>query len=681
MQKKAGVCISILLFLLFATATPMAGEKEACLDCHEGDDFPPRFLEFNNTGFPGGEETSEDVKEIHLEKFENSAHKDQLCTDCHTTATVDHDDEGKKIARVNCQSCHKGQYKTYSKTVHGKALLKRQDRFAPTCASCHGNHYILKASSPDSSTNILHVPETCGRCHKEGTAMTDTHEISRSKIVEHYSMSIHGKALFERGLTVAPVCTTCHGSHDILAHEDQKSKISKTNVAATCMQCHGLIEKTHQPMVRGRLWEKEQGKPPVCVECHKPHDLQQAIYDKTITDQNCLECHSNPDLKVTRDGKTVSLFVDNTKHENSVHKEEPCVKCHFDIHPDSDTLCKDPAALREHLQKTGNVVESVCKELKQVDCASCHDQEVLAYQTGIHGKLAAKNDADAPNCLTCHGKHDVLSKKDPASVTAALNIPNLCTDCHRDGEKSAIRKTATQTHILQSYSQSIHGEGAQKSGLSVSANCASCHTSHKVLPAADPESTVNHANISGTCSNCHIGISETLNKSVHSPEVTKTDKKLPVCNDCHSSHTISRHDAGEFRLQIATQCGDCHKDAMDSYFETYHGKASKLGEKNTAKCSDCHSSHNVLPATNAKSTLHPKNVVGTCKNCHPGSNPNFAGFLPHATHNDPVKYPILFYSYWAMTLLLIGTFLFFGLHTLLWLIRGLIDRKKHDQQF
>ncbi len=46
MQKKAGFIISLILFLFFSSAVLMAGEKEACLDCHEGDDFPPRFLEF-----------------------------------------------------------------------------------------------------------------------------------------------------------------------------------------------------------------------------------------------------------------------------------------------------------------------------------------------------------------------------------------------------------------------------------------------------------------------------------------------------------------------------------------------------------------------------------------------------------------------------------------------------------
>ncbi len=58
-----------------------------------------------------------------------------------------------------------------------------------------------------------------------------------------------------------------------------------------------------------------------------------------------------------------------------------------------------------------------------------------------------------------------------------------------------------------------------------------------------------------------------------------------------------------------------------------------------------------------KSKLSRENVVETCKTCHPSANRQFAGYLTHATHHDPVKYPILFWVFWGMTGLLVGTFL------------------------
>lgn len=670
------ILLFIGLLLLTAPFGLMAGINEDCLECHEGGDPPSHFFEFIHIGFKDASQPEKEVSDLYLPGFKKSAHADKTCIDCHTTATVTHDEDEKKIEKVKCQSCHKKQFKKYTKTVHGQAVLKRNDKFAPTCSSCHGNHYIQTSKSPDSPTNILNIPETCGRCHKEGTAMTATHQIDRKDIVSHYSMSIHGKALHERGLIVAPACTTCHGTHDILQHENPQSRINKANVANTCVQCHAYIEKTHAPMVRGQLWQRETNKLPVCVDCHKPHDLQQAIYDKTITDANCLECHSDPKIQTVKNGKIVPLYVDVNKHNSSIHAKEPCVRCHYDIHPDTDTICKDPVKYKEYMKTAGVGQKSVCQDLQPVDCASCHKNQIAAYQSSIHGKLAAKNDTDVPNCKSCHGTHDILSKKNEHSPTHPINVPKLCGDCHREGETSAIRKTASETNIVKNYTMSIHGDGLINSGLAVSASCSSCHTSHEILPKKDPHSTVNPQKIGDTCANCHSGIFDKFKTSVHSPEVSKTEKQLPVCNDCHSSHEITRHDAGDFRLDIANQCGKCHEESMETYFMTYHGKASKLGRPGTAKCSDCHGSHAILTAADPKSALHKDKIVETCANCHPGSNKNFAGFLPHATHDDREKYPILFYSYWAMVILLIGTFGLFGLHSVLWLGRGIIDKSK-----
>ena len=42
-----------------------------------------------------------------------------------------------------------------------------------------------------------------------------------------------------------------------------------------------------------------------------------------------------------------------------------------------------------------------------------------------------------------------------------------------------------------------------------------------------------------------------------------------------------------------------------------------------------------------------------------------------------MRYPVLYYTYWAMTALLIGVFTFFGLHTLMWLPRSFKMMREH----
>jgi len=368
------------------------------------------------------------------------------------------------------------------------------------------------------------------------------------------------------------------------------------------------------------------------------------------SDSGCLDCHEADEdtgLDELDEEVRVPAFL------RGVHGKIDCVECHVGVSEEHD----------DEGQDIGKVV-----------CGDCHASEVDDFRSGIHGTLVAEEDPDAPGCEFCHGQaHYTLSQRDPESRTFPLNVPELCGECHRQGERSAVRNHASQDRVLHDYQMSIHGKGLLESGLLVSATCSKCHTAHRELPADDPKSSVNRNNIVATCGSCHYGIEEALAKSVHSPKVTQTDAELPVCNDCHSSHEIESVENGDFRLEISTQCGKCHESLVETYFETYHGKVSKLGGGLTAKCYDCHGSHDILPPSDPASTLHESHIVATCGACHPGSNAGFVKYLPHATHDDRENHPELFWTYWAMTSLLLGTMGFFGLHTILWLIRASVE--------
>jgi cytochrome b subunit of formate dehydrogenase len=89
-----------------------------------------------------------------------------------------------------------------------------------------------------------------------------------------------------------------------------------------------------------------------------------------------------------------------------------------------------------------------------------------------------------------------------------------------------------------------------------------------------------------------------------------------------------------------------------------------------------------MAVDNPNSSVGFANVVQTCQKCHEDANRRFTGYLTHATHHDRVKYPILYYTYWAMTSLLVGVFGFFGVHTLLWLPRSfkLLNEKRKQSK-
>jgi hypothetical protein len=130
--------------------------------------------------------------------------------------------------------------------------------------------------------------------------------------------------------------------------------------------------------------------------------------------------------------------------------------------------------------------------------------------------------------------------------------------------------------------------------------------------------------------------------------------------------------------EVTHQCDSCHEDLAETYLETMHGKAYKLGYLQAARCSDCHGAHQILASNDPNSSVGLSNIMETCRKCHEDANARFTGYLTHATHHDQDRYPALFYTYWAMTLLLVGVFGFFGIHTLLWLIsfRHLTERRR-----
>ncbi len=619
------------VFVLLALPA-RALEDADCLFCHGDKEFS---------------KTEADGKVVPLfvneDSYKGSVHAEGGCVSCHDDITeVPHPAGLKKVA---CNGCHEDEAKLYGESLHGQAVTKG-DPLAPACSDCHTKHEIKRAADPTSRTNPIHIPETCGGCHGEDAPVAKSRNISQHNILTKYTESIHGEGLLKKGLTVTAVCSSCHTAHRVLPHTDPQSSISRENVVATCKKCHANIEQVHRKVINGELWEKAPDQIPVCVDCHQPHEARKVFYDEGVSDQDCLHCHAN---EVKGAQRTIPA-VNQDELTHSTHKEKRCSQCHTGATPAHDRPCDTVPA--------------------KVDCSICHADQVEQHKKSIHGKHLAEGDKDAPECLDCHKGHGTLAKSDPASPTFAKNVPELCGRCHREGEKAARHGNSTQHDITKNYANSIHGKGLLESGLLVTATCTSCHTTHEPLPASDPESSVNPANIAKTCGQCHQGIQATFLKSVHSPELTKTDKQLPVCSSCHTAHTIQRTDEEGFKQGILQTCGKCHADVAETYFETYHGKVSKLGTASAAKCYDCHGSHDVLAVTDPNSHVSRDNIVATCGKCHAGSHRRFAGYLTHATHHDPEKYPYLFLAFWGMTGLLVGTFLFFGLHTLAWLPRS-----------
>lgn len=298
--------------------------------------------------------------------------------------------------------------------------------------------------------------------------------------------------------------------------------------------------------------------------------------------------------------------------------------------------------------------------LSKDECFSCHGEKVIPsfidrvlYEESSHGKFT---------CNRCH--LDVI--RYPHEKVSKVN----CGICHYLGTEGAPKERALE------YKLSVHGK-ALITGNTVAPDCQTCHGSHYIFPSKDERSETNRQKIPLLCSKCHFNEYEIYQQSIHGKEfINKKNTGAATCFDCHMEHRIPAVEEEEWKLALINECGSCHNAELDTYRRTFHGKVTQLGYPTVATCSDCHGSHNILPVADRNSTLSKEKILDTCRRCHPRATTGFTKFYAHAEEHNRAKYPLLYYTYMFMTLLLIGVFTFFFTHTFLWAYRSLKERMR-----
>ena len=378
-----------------------------------------------------------------------------------------------------------------------------------------------------------------------------------------------------------------------------------------------------------------------------------------FANSDCLGCHLDPNTTMVVNGKTRSLVFPTKLFAHSVHADLACVDCHAGI----KQLPHD-------------------SPLPPPNCDLCHEKEAKGYGTSIHGVSHLLGSPGAAECWDCHGSHAILPVSNPASPVFKMNLPFTCAKCHSN---SGLTREYEIKHpnAAKEYTDSIHGQALIKMGLIVAPSCSDCHGVHDIKRDVDRLSLINHANIAKTCGKCHVGIEQTYDQSVHGQLLAKGNMGAPVCSDCHTSHRIVSPTVTNFKEIADERCGKCHSGHYQYYRDTYHGQAMALGRPNVAPevaaCYDCHGYHDILPPSNPLSRLSKTNILVTCRKCHPGATIGFTLYDPHANPEDGRNYPLLHALFLSMSGLLIGTFAFFGLHTLGWLVRALY-LYRHDSK-
>jgi len=356
------------------------------------------------------------------------------------------------------------------------------------------------------------------------------------------------------------------------------------------------------------------------------------------------------------------------------------------------------------------VAEAAPVQLDNATCLSCHngkkgklevpgsDGEARELRAVMPDKFGQSVHAKM-TCVACHA--DIKDNAENANANAnahakdpALKLAKVdCAGCHQqlwdDAKKAGTAQTGSRLELvvknIDAYKASFHARPNADDPTLPNASCDNCHDTHSFnVPAKKtPEYDQWRLGIATNCGSCHEDQLDSYSGSVHGQEVLeKKNVKAAVCTDCHSSHAITSSSTDPFKLAVTDQCGSCHEESLKTYMGTYHGQISTLGYAYTAKCYDCHGSHKILRADDPKSMVHANNRLKTCQSCHSGKKDlalapdGFVTYQPHGHAGDFDKYPQIWVAWQIMLQLLVGTFGFFWLHTLLWFYREFKERKQ-----
>ena len=462
---------------------------------------------------------------------------------------------------------------------------------------------------------------------------------------EAYLASVHGEAEL--------LCTDCHEGIEELPHEDALPGVD-------CGTCHDDEAEAFALSTHGKRDDSARMEVS-CTSCHGTHEIlsmsdpESPLHERRMADV-CIRCHRDQAMEKGPDKLTGEQVVQS--YHLSVHgrarQKDPdsmvasCNNCH-------DAHATQPASSPAARVSRGRVAET---------CGACHEDVLAHYYGSVHGELAREGNPDVAVCTDCHGEHNIRSPANRLSTVSRSQITETCARCHEDASIQAkyLIPIASPSSL---YRDSVHGQALLVTGVDEAAACQDCHSSHDILGGHDPASSVSRARIMETCGACHQKILKDYEESVHFKMFRHGVTESAVCTDCHGEHTILGHqdlDSPVYTTRLAKEvCGRCHDSLVinrkyglstwrvSTYYESYHGLASRLGDAGVANCASCHEAHRILPQSDPASSIHPDNLRATCGSCHPGASEKFVGSLVHISKELPQQ--VL--SYWIKIIYMI----------------------------
>ncbi|MFQ6014470.1 MAG: cytochrome c3 family protein [Anaerolineae bacterium] len=337
-----------------------------------------------------------------------------------------------------------------------------------------------------------------------------------------------------------------------------------------------------------------------CLACHAPESFKPVPADHVgRTVESCTECHTTPEA-------VTPMPIGN----------EACLQCHQNLD------------LSMTLSSGENLPLYIDAE---------------AFSQSVHG-------ASHVMCIDCHRFMEYPHPELEAESRREFSLVayEACRRCHSDKYEQTLDSVHAEILRTQSWLAPV---------------CTDCHGAHYVVDPHQPRTRV-----SQTCAQCHRPIYDNYKDSVHGKAlIEEANPDVPVCTDCHGVHSIQDPRTAVFHVESPELCARCHTDenlmakynlstrVYKTYKEEFHGMTVEFYRTYyptiwcyKAVCTDCHGIHDIKKTHDPTSSVHPDNLLNTCRKCHPDAGPKFTAawtghYEPGKDRAAMVYYVQLFY--------------------------------------
>ncbi|MBK9990959.1 MAG: cytochrome c3 family protein [Verrucomicrobia bacterium] len=321
------------------------------------------------------------------------AMNDVACTVCHGThettkvRSADFSFAAKRQAE-SCGQCHEAARRQFFDSAHGMALVAGAID-APVCLTCHQKPITCKDPTVLATVELKRAQaELCQSCHVKKASVSGQ-AVRGMNFVSSFDQSVHGAAL-HAGKAESANCVDCHGAHEMNRAIVAGAKINKQNQPGTCAKCHEKVAMEFNSSVHAVALRKGNADSPVCTDCHGEHEIKahtdsaSPVFARNVAQQVCASCHAS--LRLTQkyglSSNSFQTFADSYHGLAARGGSVEVVNC---------ASCHDVHAIKSHLDPTSTVHKS---NLVQT-CGQCHPGANTRFTVGsVHVSPSAANAKD-----------------------------------------------------------------------------------------------------------------------------------------------------------------------------------------------------------------------------------------------------------------------------------------------